>query len=94
MPRLPAPIKYITVAGNNANLALSTEDNGIHILDQQLKQIQLVQQFFTSVTHEAGITYDERSKSLVSNSICGHIQFFRLHDKAILHSVYLPFCFK
>lgn len=87
LPRLPASIKYITCSPNNSSLAISTEDNAIHLVDPQFKSLHVIQQYVVSTTNEAGIVFDERSKCLVFNSLSGHIQFFRPHDSSLIYSV-------
>lgn len=94
LPRLPATIKYIATSPNNSNLAISTKDNAIHLIDPQFKNLHVIQQYVASGTNKAGIVYDERSKCLVFNSLSGHVQFFRPHDSTLMYSVSMKIAHK
>ncbi|XP_058803297.1 WD repeat-containing protein 75 [Phymastichus coffea] len=93
LPRLPAPIRYLTVAPENIYVAVSTLDNGIIIVNPQRKLTAVIQNFTWGVASSpkslfpAGLTVDPRTNSLVLNSRTGHVQFFNPRTKSLLYNV-------
>lgn len=93
LPRLPAPIKHISVAPENRYVAISTLDNGIIIINPEKKVESIIQNFTWGVTTSkknlfpAGLVLDPRSGSLVLNSRTGHVQFFDTNTKSLLHNI-------
>ncbi|XP_063972542.1 WD repeat-containing protein 75 [Diachasmimorpha longicaudata] len=93
LPRLPAPIKHLTIAPENIYVAVSTLDNGIVVVNPQKKLTSCIQNFTWGVTAStkdlfpAGLTLDPRTGSLVLNSRTGHVQFFDTHRKSLLYNI-------
>ncbi|XP_034952494.1 WD repeat-containing protein 75 [Chelonus insularis] len=95
LPRLPAPIKYLTLAPDNLYVAVSTLDNGIIVVDPQKKLTAVIQNFTWGVStaqkdlFPAGLTLDPRTGSLVLNSRTGHVQFFDVRTKSLLYNIHI-----
>ncbi|KAL6434766.1 hypothetical protein ACFW04_005163 [Cataglyphis niger] len=93
LPRLPAPIKHLTIAPNNLYVAVSTLDNGIVIVNPQRKLTSVIQNFTWGVASSskdlfpAGLIVDPRTGSLVLNSRTGHVQFYNTHTKNLLYNI-------
>ncbi|XP_011308970.1 WD repeat-containing protein 75 [Fopius arisanus] len=93
LPRLPAPIKHLTIAPENIYVAVSTLDNGIVVVNPQKKLTSVIQNFTWGVTASsrgrfpAGLILDPRTGSLVLNSRTGHVQFFDTHRKSLLYNI-------
>lgn len=93
LPRLPAPIKHITIAPENIYIAISTLDNGISVVNPQLKLTSVIQRFTWGVVSSskslftAGLIVDPRTGSLVLNSRTGFVQFYDIHTKNLLYNV-------
>ncbi|KAJ8919827.1 hypothetical protein NQ315_006356 [Exocentrus adspersus] len=87
LPRIGAEIEHISVADNNTCVAVSTRDNAVRILDNQMDQIGLIQHLVLGKQYESGLIYDPRTKALVMNGNQGHIQFYSPHDMCLLYSV-------
>ncbi|XP_015598224.1 WD repeat-containing protein 75 [Cephus cinctus] len=93
LPRLPAPIKHLTIAPDNQYVAISTLDNGIIVSNPQRKLSAVIQNFTWGVApchtnlFPAGLTVDPRTNSLVLNSRTGHVQFYNVHTKTLLYNV-------
>ncbi|KAH0956856.1 hypothetical protein HN011_012186 [Eciton burchellii] len=92
LPRLPAPIKHLTIASDNLYVAVSTLDNGIAIVNPQRKLTSVIQNFTWGVASSkdlfpAGLIVDPRTNSLVLNSRTGHVQFYNIHTKNLLYNI-------
>lgn len=93
LPRLPAPIKHLTIAPDNLYVAVSTLDNGIVIVNPQRKLTSVIQNFTWGVASSskdlfpAGLIVDPRTGSLVLNSRTGHVQFYNTHTKTLLYNI-------
>ncbi|XP_033232110.1 WD repeat-containing protein 75 [Belonocnema kinseyi] len=93
LPRLPAPIKHITIAPENIYIAVSTLDNGISVVNPQLKFTSVIQKFTWGVVSSdknlfpAGLIVDPRTGSLVLNSRTGFVQFYDIPTKSLLYNV-------
>ncbi|KAG5319933.1 WDR75 protein, partial [Pseudoatta argentina] len=93
LPRLPAPIKHLTIAPDNLYVAVSTLDNGIVIVNPQRKLTSVIQNFTWGVASSskdlfpAGLIVDPRTGSLVLNSRTGHVQFYNIHTKNLLYNI-------
>ncbi|GJQ70881.1 hypothetical protein Trydic_g799 [Trypoxylus dichotomus] len=87
LPRLPAPIKHITVAKNNVLIAVATEDNGIQLISPQLNIVNTIQHLVLGHGNSAGVVYDSRSKSLILNGIPGYVQFFSPRDMNLMYNL-------
>ncbi|KAK0178506.1 hypothetical protein PV327_007392 [Microctonus hyperodae] len=93
LPRLPAPIKHLTIAPDNLYIAVSTLDNGIIVVDPQKKVTSVIQNFTWGVgtsledLFPAGLILDPRTRSLVLNSRTGYVQFFDTHTKSLLYNI-------
>ncbi|KAL6257883.1 hypothetical protein P5V15_011482 [Pogonomyrmex californicus] len=93
LPRLPAPIKHLTIAPDNLYVAVSTLDNGIVIVNPQRKLTSVIQNFTWGVAlsskdlFPAGLVVDPRTGSLVLNSRTGHVQFYNTHTKNLLYNI-------
>ncbi|XP_032679109.1 WD repeat-containing protein 75 isoform X2 [Odontomachus brunneus] len=93
LPRLPAPIKHLTIAPDNLFVAVSTIDNGILIVSPQKKVTAVIQSFtwgvapFCKDLFPAGLVVDPRTGSLVLNSRTGHVQFYNTHTKNLLYNI-------
>ncbi|KAJ8680540.1 hypothetical protein QAD02_016327 [Eretmocerus hayati] len=93
LPRLPAPIRYLSIAPGNMHTAVSTLDNGILVVDPQRKITAVIQNFTWGAASSpkclfpAGLHMDPRTNSLVLNSRTGHIQFYNTHTKSLLYNM-------
>ncbi|XP_076755512.1 WD repeat-containing protein l(2)05287 [Xylocopa sonorina] len=93
LPRLPAPIKHLTIAPDNLYVAVSTLDNGIVVVNPQRKLTSVIQNFTWGVTlsskdlFPAGLIVDPRTNCLVLNSRTGHVQFYNTHKKSLLYNI-------
>lgn len=93
LPRLPAPIKHLTIAPDNLYVAVSTLDNGIVVVNPQRKLTSVIQNFTWGVASSskdlfpAGLIVDPRTGSLVLNSRTGHVQFYNTHTKNLLYNI-------
>lgn len=93
LPRLPAPIKHLTIAPENLYVAVSTLDNGIVVVNPQRRLTAVIQNFTWGVSttrddlFPAGLTLDPRTSSLVLNSRTGYVQFFDTNTKSLLYNV-------
>ncbi|XP_053988404.1 WD repeat-containing protein 75 [Hylaeus anthracinus] len=93
LPRLPAPIKHLTIAPDNLYVAVSTLDNGIVVVNPQKKLTSVIQNFTWGVAlssqelFPAGLVVDPRTNCLVLNSRTGHVQFYNTHTKSLLYNV-------
>ncbi|XP_011502837.1 PREDICTED: WD repeat-containing protein 75 [Ceratosolen solmsi marchali] len=93
LPRLPAPIRYLTIASENIYVAVSTLDNGIIIVNPQRKITAVIQNFTWGVASTpkslfpAGLIIDPRTNSVVLNSRTGHVQFYNTHTKSLLFNL-------
>lgn len=76
LPRLPVGLRHITVSSDNLSVAVSTDDNGIRIMDTHLKLKCLVQHMVWGAPYAAGLSVDPTTKSLVLNGRPGHLQFY------------------
>ncbi|KOX68688.1 WD repeat-containing protein 75 [Melipona quadrifasciata] len=93
LPRLPAPIKHLTIAPDNLYVAVSTLDNGIVVVNPQSKLTSVIQNFTWGVAlssknlFPAGLVIDPRTNCLVLNSRTGHVQFYNTHTKSLLYNI-------
>ncbi|XP_043254565.1 WD repeat-containing protein 75 [Colletes gigas] len=93
LPRLPAPIKHLTIAPDNLYVAVSTLDNGIVVVNPQKKLTSVIQNFTWGVAlssqdlFPAGLIVDPRTNCLVLNSRTGHVQFYNTHTKNLLYNI-------
>ncbi|CAH0767904.1 unnamed protein product [Bemisia tabaci] len=93
LPRLPAPISHVSVSAENTFLSVSTDDNGIHILDSKFHRVSIIQGLSWNISpvpgmsiFPAGLNYDPRTQSLVVNGRSGHLQFYSpQHFKLLFH---------
>ncbi|KAI4488078.1 hypothetical protein M0804_004926 [Polistes exclamans] len=95
LPRLPAPIKYLTIASDNIYVAISTLDNGISVINPQRDLISVIQNLTWGIAlsckdlFPAGLVVDPRTNSLVLNSRTGHVQFYNTHTKSLLYNIHI-----
>lgn len=93
LPRLSEPIKHITIGPENIYIAVSTLDNGISIVNPQLRFTSVIQKFTRRVETSsknlfpAGLTADPRTSSLILNSRTGHVQFYDTQAEKLLYNV-------
>ncbi|KZC09641.1 WD repeat-containing protein 75, partial [Dufourea novaeangliae] len=93
LPRLPAPIKHLTIAPDNLYVGVSTLDNGIVVVNPQRKLTSVIQNFTWGVAlssqdlFPAGLVVDPRTGSLVLNSRTGHVQFYNTYTKSLLYNI-------
>ncbi|XP_017882412.1 WD repeat-containing protein 75 [Ceratina calcarata] len=93
LPRLPAPIKHLTIAPDNLYVAVSTLDNGIVVVNPQRKLTSVIQNFTWGVAlsskdlFPAGLIVDPRTNCLVLNSRTGHVQFYNTYTKSLLYNI-------
>lgn len=85
VPRLGAEISHICIAKDN--LAVSTRDNTIRILDHSLNEITLIQHLNFGKHCESGIAYDLNTKALILNSNQGLLQFYSPNDMTLMYTV-------
>ncbi|KAJ6648432.1 WD repeat-containing protein 75 [Pseudolycoriella hygida] len=87
LPRCTGNIVHIVLSSRSTNIAFATDDNGIQIVDSQLNQISVVQNF-VRVAHDKtpwplfpfGLKLDPRTGNIVLNGRAGHIQFYSTDD--------------
>ena len=91
LPRLPASILQSVVATDNKYIAVTTQDNAVHILDSHFEKVSLIQQLALNKDYSAGIVYDARTNGVVMNSFLGHIQFILQKDASLLYNVSVCF---
>ncbi|KAK2582531.1 hypothetical protein KPH14_004825 [Odynerus spinipes] len=93
LPRLPAPIKHLTIAPDNLYVAVSTLDNGIVVVNPQKKLTSVIQNLTWGIAlsskdlFPAGLVVDPHTNSLVLNSRTGHVQFYSTHTKSLLYNI-------
>ncbi|XP_012257158.2 WD repeat-containing protein 75 [Athalia rosae] len=93
LPRLPAPIKHLSLTSENEYIAVSTLDNGIVVVNPQKQVVSVIQNFTWGVAvskknlFPAGLTIDPRTNSLVLNSRTGHVQFYNTDTKSLIYNV-------
>ncbi|CAL1538347.1 unnamed protein product [Lymnaea stagnalis] len=85
-PRMGSPINQIAISPDGNFYATKHNDNVIQLLDIDLK----IQQVYRGLTHcnfssmyskspiPSGLNYDPRSRTLVTNGLPGHLQFYSL----------------
>lgn len=99
LPRVWGNPRHISVSVGNQKIALATNDNGIQILNTQLKPISIIQNF-TWISDDKtvqdkfpiGLKVNPRTSSLVLNGRVGHLQFFSTHTRSLLFNVSIQFC--
>nr|CAH7748419.1 unnamed protein product [Callosobruchus chinensis] len=87
VPRIAAEINHIAVSNNNLYVAVSTRDNAIRILDSTLNQITVIQQLVLGKHYDCGLTYDHRTKALITNGNHGQVQFYSTEHMSLLYNV-------
>ncbi|KAK3912020.1 WD repeat-containing protein 75 [Frankliniella fusca] len=93
LPRLSAPICHLSVSKDNMIIAVSTQDNGIQLVDPQREITRTIQYFSWGVQSgdgplfPAGLNLDRRTHSLVLNSRTGHIQFYDPSTHSLLYNL-------
>lgn len=94
VPRMWGAAMHIVVGDKNLKVAVAADDNGIQILDAQLQQ-KVVIQNFTWIPNDKtnvckfpiGLKVNPRNSSLVLNGRVGHLQFYSTHTKNFLYNV-------
>lgn len=94
VPRMQGTPVHIVVGAENQKIAISTDDNGIQILNAQNAPIAVVQHF-TWIPYDKtnipkfpiGLKVNPRSNCLVMNGRLGHLQFFSTHSSTLLYNV-------
>lgn len=94
LPRVWGNPRHIAVSLGNQKIALATNDNGIQILNTQLKPITVIQNFTWIADDKTvqdkfpiGLRVNPRTSSLVLNGRVGHLQFFSTHTRSLLFNV-------
>lgn len=95
LPRLSAPISHLSISKDNLLVSVSTQDNGIQLVNPQRKISRSIQYFSWGVQSAgddlplfpAGINFDRRTHSLVLNSRAGHIQFYDPRTQSLLYNL-------
>ncbi|KAL4222402.1 WD repeat-containing protein 75 [Mactra antiquata] len=94
LPRLGAPINYISCSQDNLYYALCLDDNVIQLVTctfaiQNVYQglTRVIQRDTSTGSFPAGMTCDPRSKALVLNGKPGHIQFYSVHEDKQLYNL-------
>lgn len=95
LPRLSAPICHLSLSKDNLLVAVSTQDNGIQLVDPQRKITKTIQYFSWGVQSAgvglplfpAGLNLDQKTHSLVLNSRAGHIQFYDPRTHSLLYNL-------
>lgn len=95
LPRLGLPICFVTASHDNSMIATSHIDNAVQIISAQNNVVQIIQGF--SLGHfygiedntvaPAGLLYDPRTSSIVTNGRPGHLQFYKIHEDKQLFSL-------
>ncbi|XP_074659622.1 WD repeat-containing protein 75-like [Tubulanus polymorphus] len=94
LPRLGAPVCYVTTSPDNACYATCHSDNEIKIITNLMTIKQVVQGL--TIGHAgtikrnplpAGLHIDPRTKALVSNGKLGHLQFYNLQNDKQLYNL-------
>lgn len=89
---------HIVIGAENQKIAVSTDDNGIQILNAQKSPMAIVQNF-TWIPYDKtnipkfpiGLKVNPRTNCLVMNGRLGHLQFFSTHTKTLLYNVSVDF---
>lgn len=77
LPRLGTPILHVVVSPNDSLTAVSQKDNIIRLISNVVNDIKhTIQGFRKSHNHNLGITFDPRSKALVTDNSPGDLQFY------------------
>ncbi|XP_055386232.1 WD repeat-containing protein 75 [Condylostylus longicornis] len=94
LPRMSGHICHIVVGDRNRKIAISTADNGVQILNDQLQLICTLQNFTFVFENKCeqnqlpvGLLLNPVNNSLVSNGRYGHLQFFSTHTKSLLYNI-------
>ncbi|GFO36863.1 WD repeat-containing protein 75-like [Plakobranchus ocellatus] len=82
-PRMGAPLHRIQSSQDGTLYAVNTDDNVIQLLDISLRVLQVYRgltrcSFNTKNPIPCGLGYDPRSRTLVTNGLPGHLQFYSL----------------
>lgn len=85
---------HIVIGAENQKIAVSTDDNGIQILNAQKTPMAIVQNF-TWIPYDKtiipkfpiGLKVNPRTNCLVMNGRLGHLQFFSTHTRTMLYNV-------
>ncbi|CAH1788228.1 unnamed protein product, partial [Owenia fusiformis] len=94
MPRLGAPINYISCSPDNNLYAVCMKDNVVQLISNNFKVRQIYQGLtaahmdsYTRNICPAGLIVDPRTKSLVLNGKPGHLQFYSLQRNKHLYNL-------
>lgn len=87
LPRLAAKIIHISASNDNSLITISTEDNGVQVVDARFTLVSTIQHLVLARSFPCGIKYDTRTKALVLNGITGHVQFYSPNDMHLLYNV-------
>ncbi|KAK3869573.1 hypothetical protein Pcinc_025126 [Petrolisthes cinctipes] len=91
VPRLGMPIKFVTADTKNSIVAVCQLDNAITIVKPSTSRVERVIQGFAMnvdnpIPMPAGIQYDSRTRTVVTNGRTGHVQFYDIHhNKQLYH---------
>lgn len=85
---------HIVIGAENQKIAVSTDDNGIQILNAQNAPLAVIQNF-TWIPYDKtnipkfpiGLKVNPRTNCLVMNGRLGHLQFFSTHTRTLLYNV-------
>lgn len=85
---------HIVIGAENQKIAVSTDDNGIQILNAQNAPMAIIQNF-TWIPYDKtnipkfpiGLKVNPRTNCLVLNGRLGHLQFFSTHTRTLLYNV-------
>lgn len=94
VPRMQGTPVHIVVGAENQKIAVSTDDNGIQILNAQNVPTAIIQHF-TWIPYDKtnipkfpiGLKVNPRSNCLVMNGRLGHLQFFSTHSRTLQYNV-------
>lgn len=96
VPRMQGTPVHIVIGAENHKISVSTDDNGIQILNAQNNATAVIQNFTwipfdkTSIPKfPIGLKVNPRTNSLVLNGRLGHLQFFSTHSRTLLYNVSL-----
>lgn len=94
LPRMWGAALHIVIGDENNKVAVTTDDNGIQILDPQNNPTAIIQNFTWTPKDKTnipkfpiGLKVNPRNTSLAMNGHIGHLQFYSTHTQSLLFHV-------
>lgn len=94
VPRMQGTPVHVAIGAENQKIAVSTDDNGIQIMNGQNHPLAIIQ-YFTWIPFDKtdvpkfpiGLKVNPRTTSLAFNGRLGHLQFYSTRTKSLLYNV-------